>query len=158
MYINKSHPWIQIFVIAHEIGREMDISINMKQRYNITTSVGTSSEPKNWVPPPGPPPLQFSISCKAHKDNCKLGKRAPMASSKDKGMQTQAYKNGGKFCYNLLIDLQVYPPPMLHNSSICSPSMGNEGSNHSVSRHMEGQGSIYSLLDGGKLQTLIFLA
>ena len=66
---------------------------------------------------------------------------------KDKGMQTQAYKNGAKFLY-YIFTLQNSPLSMLHNSSIYSPSIGNEGSNRSVSWHMEGQGSSHSLLDG----------
>ena len=74
MDIKKLHTWIQIFIITHEIGREMYISINVKHIYNITTSIGTSSEPRNSVPPPGPPPLQSSIIRQAHKDNHKLEK------------------------------------------------------------------------------------
>ena len=61
-------------------------------------------------------------------------------------MQTQGNGNGEKNCYSFL-PLKVSPPPVLHNGSIYSPQMGNGGSNLSVSRHMEGQGSSYSLLD-----------
>ena len=66
---------------------------------------------------------------------------------KDKGMQTQAYKNGTQFHYKIFV-LQNSSHVMLHSSSIYSPSMGSEGSNWSVSRHMGGQGSSHSLLDG----------
>ena len=76
---------------------------------------------------------------------------------KDKGMQTQAYKNGAQFHYNIFA-LQNSPPLMLHNSSIYSPSMGSEGSKQSVSRHMEGQGSSHSLLDGENSKYFYFLS
>ena len=61
-------------------------------------------------------------------------------------MQTQVYGNGENFCYSFLI-LQISPPLILHNGSIYSSQMGNGGSNWSVSRNMERQGSSYSLLD-----------
>ena len=48
--------------------------------------------------------------------------------------------------------LKVSPPLMLHNGSIYIPDMGDGGSNQSVSRHMEGQGSSYSLLNEKKIQ------
>ena len=60
--------------------------------------------------------------------------------NKDKGMQTQAYGNGAKFCYSFLT-LKVSPTLMLHNGSIYSPKIGNGGLNHSVFQNMEGQGS-----------------
>ena len=50
----------------------MDIS-NVKHRYNATTSVGTSSEPRNQVPPPGPPPLQSFIKGNITKEMEILG-------------------------------------------------------------------------------------
>ena len=69
--------------------------------------------------------------------------------NKDKGMQTHVYDNMNFFFYSFLT-LKVSPPLMLHNGSIYSPQMGNGGSNQSISRHMEGQGSSYSLLDEKK--------
>ena len=72
-------------------------------------------------------------------------------------MQTQAYKNRGNFLYSLFT-LQVSPPPMLHNSSLYNPSIGNEGLNQSVSQHIEGQGSTHSLLDGEKSKYFLFLS
>ena len=69
--------------------------------------------------------------------------------NKEKGMQTQVYDDG-KYFFNSLFTLKIYPSPMLHNVSIYSPPMGNGGSNRSVSRRMEAQGSSYSLLDKEK--------
>ena len=74
---------------------------------------------------------------------------------KDKGMQTQAYGNGAKFCYSFLT-LQVSPPPKLQNGSIYSPQMGNGESNQIVSKHMEDQGSSYSLLDEENYKYFLF--
>ena len=51
-----------------KFGQEMDISINIKQKYNVRTSVGTLLKPRNRVPPRGPPPFQYSIIKQAHKD------------------------------------------------------------------------------------------
>ena len=65
---------------------------------------------------------------------------------KEKGIHTQAYKNGEQFHYNSFA-LQNSPPSMLYTSSIYRSSMGSEGSNQSVSRHMEGQGSSHPLLN-----------
>ena len=66
--------------------------------------------------------------------------------NKDKGTQTQVYGNRGKIFYSILT-LKVYPPLMLHNGSIYIPKMGNRGFNQSVSMHMEGKWSSFSLLD-----------
>ena len=66
--------------------------------------------------------------------------------NKDKGIQTQAYDNGAKICYSFLT-LKVSPPPMLPNGSIYSPEMGNGRLDCRISKNMEGQGSIHSLLD-----------
>ena len=76
--------------------------------------------------------------------------------NREKGMHTQAYGNGDKFCYSFLT-LKVSPPPMLHNGSIYIPQMGNGGSNRSISKHMEGQGSSYSLLDEENSKYSFFL-
>ena len=46
-------------------------------------------------PPPGPPPLQSSISMAISQDNDKLGKSINVCS-KDKGMQTQVCRIGHK--------------------------------------------------------------
>ena len=106
-------------------------------------------------PPPGPPPLQSSISMEiSQADKGNLGKSIKVYS-KDKGMQTQVCKNGAQFHYNLF-SLTSHPPSMLPSSSIYIPSMIIEGSNCNVSRHMEGQELIYSLLYEGKLQIFIF--
>ena len=77
--------------------------------------------------------------------------------NKDKGMQTQVYGNGAKFCYSFLT-LKVSLPPMFHNVSIYSPQMGNGGLNQSVSRNMEGQGSRYSLLNEENSKYFLFLS
>ena len=58
--------------------------------------------------------------------------------NKDKGMQSQLYDNGEKFCYSLLT-LKFSPLLMIHNGSIYIPQMGNGGSNQSIFQHMEGQ-------------------
>ena len=52
-----------------------------------------------------------------------LGDEHKSSINKDKGMQTQAYGNGKKVCYNFPT-LKVYPPLTLHNGSIYSPQMG----------------------------------
>ena len=83
---------------------------------------------------------------KLTKTKASLGNN-PIGCFKDKGMQTQAYKIGAQIRYNLFA-IQSSPPLMLHSISIYSPSMGSEGSNQSVSRHMEGQGSSHLLLHG----------
>ena len=77
--------------------------------------------------------------------------------NKDKGMQTQVYGNGEIFFYNFLA-LKISSPPMLHNGSIYNPQMGNGGSNRSVSRNMEGQGSRHSLLDGENSKYVLFFS
>ena len=59
--------------------------------------------------------------------------------NKDKGMYTQAHRNGENFHYSFLT-LKVSPPPILHNISIYIPQIGNGGLNPSVSKHMKGQG------------------
>ena len=46
-------------------------------------------------PPAMPPPHQYSISMTSSQDNGKLGKSIN-GCSKDKGMQTQLYKNGAQ--------------------------------------------------------------
>ena len=53
------------------------------------------------------------------KINPRPGKNAN-GCFKDKGMKTQAYKNGEQFHYNIF-DLQNSPSLMLHISSIYSP-------------------------------------
>ena len=58
--------------------------------------------------------------------------------NKDKGMQTQAYGNGAKFCYSFLT-IKFSPTLMLHNGSIYSPQMGNGWSNWSIFHHIESQ-------------------
>ena len=73
MYTTELHPWIHIFIITHEIGREMDISINVNKDTNDNLC-RHSSEPRNLISPPGPPPLQSSIQWQAHKDKGMLGK------------------------------------------------------------------------------------
>ena len=85
-----------------------------------------------------------------------LGKRIN-GYFKDKGIQTQAYKDGAQFLYNIFA-LQIYSPLMLHNSSIYSPSVGSEGLNQNISQHMEGQASSHSLIDGENSKYFYFLS
>ena len=51
----------------------------------MTTSVGASLEPRNRVPPLGPPPLQSSIKWKYHKENGKFGKEHQWIPQRTKG-------------------------------------------------------------------------
>ena len=122
----------------------------------MPTSIGTLSKSRNQVLHlvlhHFNPPYQGKFT----KTNISLG-RSTNDCSKDKGMQTQVCKNGSQFHYNFF-SLTSSPPSMLPSSSIYSPSMRSEGLNQSIYRHMEGQGSIYSLLDEEKLQIFIFWA
>ena len=59
-------------------------------------------------PPPGPPPLQSSISMASSKENGKLGKIIN-GFSKEKGMQTQACKYGAQIHYSFF-SLPNSPP------------------------------------------------
>ena len=96
-----------------------------KHRYKMTTSLSTLSKPRNQFHPPRPPPLQSSINGKLTKEITSLGK-STNGFFKGKGMQTQAYKNGEIFFYNLFT-LKFYPPPMFHNISIYRPSIEMKG-------------------------------
>ena len=53
--------------------------------------------------------------------------------------------------------LQCSPPLMHPRGSIYCPSIGNEGSSRSVSRHMEGQESSYSGLIEENSKSFLFL-
>ena len=145
MYKKKLHTWIKIFIISHELDK----------RYKMTTFFGTSSESRNQIPPPFPPPLQSSINGKITKTMKNLWKRTIGWSKKWKW--TQAYKNEANFHY-ILITLKIYPPPLLHNILIYRSSIGNEGLNKSISWHMEDQRSIHLLLDREKSIYFIFLS
>ena len=70
-------------------------------------------------------------------------------TNNDEGMQTQAYGDGEKNFYSSLT-IHVSSPSMLHNGSIYSSQMGNGELNEIISRHMECQGSSYSLLSEEK--------
>ena len=61
----------------------------------------------------------------------------------------------GKNIYSFLT-LQVSPPLIVHNGSVYSPQMGNGESNHSVSKHIEGNQSSYMLLDKGNSKYFCF--
>ena len=89
------------------------------------------------TPPPGPPPLQSSISMASSQDNRNLEKSIN-GCSKNKGMQTQVCKNGAQIHYSSF-SLTSSPPLMHPSSSIYSPSIESEGPSWSVFRHMEGQ-------------------
>ena len=88
-------------------------------------------------PPPGPQPLQSSISMASSQDNGKLGKSIN-GCSKDKGMQTQVCKNGAEIHYSFF-SLTSSPPLMHPSRSIYIPSIGGEGLKWTISQHMEGQ-------------------
>ena len=69
--------------------------------------------------------------------------RETMCYQKYKGMQTQTCMDEETMKYSFLA-LKCSPPPMHPRGSIHIPSIGNEGSIHSISRHMKGQESSYS--------------
>ena len=70
----------------------INININDKLCWNLV-------EIKKMSPPPRPPPLQSSILMASSQDNGKIGKII-IVFSKDKGMQTQVYKNGAQIQYS----------------------------------------------------------
>ena len=120
----------------------MDISIKKNRDRVVTNSVGTSLNRRNRVLHLGlhhfNPPSQW----KAYKAMTSL-ERETMCAQKDKGMQNQAYMNGGTMNYSFLA-LKWSSPLMHPRGSIYSPSIGSEGSSWSISRHMEGQELISS--------------
>ena len=141
-----------------KFGREMNISINVKTKIQCDKLCQHFVEIKK----PSPSTWASTTSILHRKERSQRQWRACDMNTngsinKDKGMQTQVYGNGGEFCYSFLT-LKISPPPMLHNGSIYSPQMGNGGSNRSVSRHMEGQGSSYLLLDEENSKYFLFRA
>ena len=102
----------------------------------MAKSVHASSKRRNRVLHLGlhhfNPPSQW----KAYKAMTSL-ERETMCAQKDKGMHTQSCMNGATIHYSFLA-LICFPPLMHLIGSIHSPSIGNEGSIQSVSRHMEG--------------------
>ena len=120
----------------------------------MKTSVGTSSKYINRVLHLDLQHFNSPYKCKLTKTKVSLGKSID-DFSKDKGMQTQVCKNGAQFHYNFF-GLTSSPPSILPSSSIYSPSMRSEGSNQSISRHMEGQDLSYRYLMRENSKYLLF--
>ena len=92
-------------------GQEMDIYINMNRDTNDNLC-------RHLIEIKKPSPSTWASTTSILHTMESLGNYTN-GYFKDKGMQTQAYKNGAKFYYNLFT-LQNYPRPMLHNGSIYS--------------------------------------
>ena len=108
----------------------------------MTNSFGSSSKQRNQVLHLGLHHFNPLSQWKDYKAMASLGREA-MCARKEKGMHTQEFMNGAKNNYSFLA-LKCSPPPMHPRGLIYSPSIGNEGSIQSISRHMEGQESSYS--------------
>ena len=123
-----------------KFGGEMDISINVKTKIQCDNLCQHLVETKKLSPSTWASTTSILHSKVSSKRQWRAWEMNTNGSiNKYKGMQTQEYNNGERFCY-IMFTLQVSPPLMLHNGSIYSPPMGNGRSNQSVSQHMEGQG------------------
>ena len=133
----------------------MDIYID-KTDIQVTKSIVTPSKQRNQVVHLVIHQFNTPSQWQAHKTMEIFG-RASMDAQQEKWMQTQACINGGQIHNSFLV--LINSPPLMHSrGSIYSPSIGNEGSSQSVSRHMEGQESSYSGLIEENSKSFCFYA
>ena len=100
-------------------------------------------ETENLSPPHEPPPIQYSISMEILQINGKLRKISNIYSKGQRDADSSIRKNGATMNYSFL-SLKCSPPSMHQRGSIYSPSIGNEGSIRSISKHMQGKEPSYS--------------
>ena len=115
----------------------MDISINKKKRYNNENLCQNFFKPEKPSPPPGPPPLQSSISqWKAYKAKAILG-RATLCAPKgqrdvDSSITSDATMDNSFLALNFLLF------HCIQEAQYIALQIRNGGLSLSVLKHMEG--------------------
>ena len=127
---------------AHVLDRKW-IFLLIKHRYNSDKICWHFFEPKKLSPPPGPPPLQSSITMEILQSNGNIGKSSNVCSKGTKGCRLK--NKQVRQHWTIVSFLFKFSPFNVSKRLNIYPSKwAMEGRVRAFSRNMEGQESSYS--------------